>query len=310
MNYVPIRVSTLRGDQKIAFDVFIRINEKFIHYLKKGDSFEGGRLTRLREKKLKKMFIVPEDEKSYRSYLMQNIEMAYDKKSEKPLETRSQIVQGYQQSQAEELMERPEDSQLYQNTKDVSLKFAEFLKNEKAALGHILNIDNVDKNIAHHGVSVAALSVSLYHRLGLSDQKQLSLLTLGASLHDLEHTHSGLDVARPTKSMDEKDLKLFKSHPMEGARRLQSISHFDRSILNIIIEHEEFIDGKGFPQGLKESQMDPLSIIVGSANAMDRRLTFEGVPRREVGKQLMISAMGQRPLNHLQLLTEIVAEQK
>ena len=307
MNYVPIRVSTLRGDQKISFDVFIRINDKYIHYLKQGDSFEGVRLSRLREKKLKKMFIVPDHENQYRSYLMQNIDMAYDPKSQKPLETRAQIAQGYQQSQTEELMERPEDSKLYQSTKDVSLKFAEFLKNEKSALAHIMSIENVDKNLAHHGVNVAALSVSLYNRLGLSDNKQLTMLTLGATMHDFEHTHTHLNVARPVKDMSPEEQKIYTKHPLEGARRLATLSHFDKTILNIISEHEEYIDGKGFPQGLKESQLDPLSVIVGSANAMDRRLSFEGIPKKDVAKQIMITAMGQRPLQHLQLLSEIIA---
>ena len=52
MDYVSIRVSTLRGDQKIDFNAYIKINEKMVLYLRRGDSFEGERLLRLKEKKL------------------------------------------------------------------------------------------------------------------------------------------------------------------------------------------------------------------------------------------------------------------
>ena len=55
MTYVPIRVSVLRGDQKIGFDAFLEVNSKYILYLRKGDSFEGARLDRLKEKKVKKI---------------------------------------------------------------------------------------------------------------------------------------------------------------------------------------------------------------------------------------------------------------
>ena len=58
MDYTTIRVSTLRGDQKINFDAYLKIGEKMVLYVRQGDSFEGDRLKRLKEKKLKKMFIL------------------------------------------------------------------------------------------------------------------------------------------------------------------------------------------------------------------------------------------------------------
>ncbi len=39
MSHVPVRVSTLRGDQKVDFDAYIKINEKMVLYIRKGDSF-------------------------------------------------------------------------------------------------------------------------------------------------------------------------------------------------------------------------------------------------------------------------------
>ena len=55
-DFVPIRVSTLRGDLKINFDAYVKVNEKHILYLRKGDSFEGSRLKRLKDKKVRKMW--------------------------------------------------------------------------------------------------------------------------------------------------------------------------------------------------------------------------------------------------------------
>ena len=50
MEYVSIRTSTLRGDQRITFDVYVQVAGKQIHYLRQGDSFEGSRLARLKQK--------------------------------------------------------------------------------------------------------------------------------------------------------------------------------------------------------------------------------------------------------------------
>src|SRR6185312_2386616 len=304
--YVPIRVSTLRGDQKIDFDAYLKINEKFVHYVRKGDSFEGERLQRLKAKKLKKMFILPTDEEGYRQYLQKNIEMAYDKNSGKSLQTRSEIVQGNQQSQTEAVMENPENELVYNEAKDAAGKFVQFLSNEEAAVSHILNMNNVDQNIAHHGVTVSTLANALAKRLGLTDPKQMQLLTLGALLHDFEHFHSGLSVARPLKDFNAEELKIYKNHPMAGAQRVQDKKHFDQAILNIIAQHEEYMDGKGFPNGIPESKMAPLAVIVASCNALDRMITFEGVEKKSAVKQLMIMSVGKYPLQHIQLLGDIM----
>jgi len=310
MSHVPIRVSTLRGDQGIDFDVFVKINDKFILYCRKGDSFEGTRLTRLKEKKLKRMFILDSEENNYRQYLDRNIQMAFDQKSGKPLEIRTEIIQGAAQSKTEEVFENPDNVQGYQDAKDGALQFAEFLQKENQALGHILNMKNVDNNMAQHGVTVSSLAVSLAARLGVKESKQTQLLSLGALLHDFEHFHSGLIIARPLSQFSAEEQKVYREHPLAGARRLQEKKHFDQTVLNIISQHEEYIDGKGFPQGLTESKTDPLAVIVASANKVDRLLSFEGIPRADLGKTLMIKYTGCHPLEHLKHLSDIVNQFK
>jgi len=101
MPYTPIRTSVLRGDQKISFDVYVEINSKHILYLRKGDSFEGSRLLRLKDKKVKKMYITPESEQLYREYMEQNIDRAYGKNSTQNVEDRVQIAHGLQQAAVE-----------------------------------------------------------------------------------------------------------------------------------------------------------------------------------------------------------------
>lgn len=307
MDYVPIRVSTLRGDQKIDFDTYIKINDKYILYLRKGDSFEGIRLNRLKSKRLRKMYIIPEAEQSYRDYLKKNILMAYDRSSGKPIETRAEIIHGDQQSNAEAVMEHPADPELYNDTKTAAGRFVQFLNQEDpTALHKIMAIENVDQNVAHHGVTVATLAVSLARKLNVTDAKLLQLLSLGGLLHDIEHFHSGLEMARPLDSFSAEELKLYKTHPYQGAVRVQDKKHFDQTVINIIAQHEEYVDGKGFPQGLTESKMDPLAVIVSSANAMDRLMTFESLPKAQAVRQLMISGLGKHPLNHLQFLADIM----
>lgn len=306
MDYVSIRVSTLRGDQKINFDAYVKINDKMILYLRRGDSFEGMRLNRLKEKKLKKMFIQPTDESHYREYMQKNIEMAYDNKSGKDIQTRAEIIQGQQQSQAEEVFEHPEEAEAYLQAKDAAGKYIQFLLSNNDAVKTVLNISNTDQSVSHHGVSVATMSVAVAQKLGITDTKQIQLLALGATLHDFGHYDSALYPKKKISQMNSDELELYKSHAKEGSKKLQDKKHFDLQVIRIINEHEECIDGSGYPRGIQENQMDPLSVIVATCNALDRMITFDEFSRDEACKKLMVECVGKYPLTHIQKAIEVV----
>jgi HD-GYP domain-containing protein (c-di-GMP phosphodiesterase class II) len=306
MSFVPIRVSTLRGEQKINFDAYIKINDKHILYLRKGDSFEGLRLQRLKDKKLKKMFIADQDENLYRTYVDANIDMAFDSGSGKSIENRSAIVQGLQQSNAEAVMENPNDEVAYNQAREHSSKFVQFLTKEDQALGQILALENPDKNISQHGVTVASLATGVAQRLGTFDKKQVENLSFGALIHDLEHFYTPMDLSRPRESLTREERAYYESHPTAGAQRISEAKHIDPQIVKIMSQHEEYIDGSGFPVGLRESQTDPLAVIVSTANALDRLMSFQGLGKKEAVKTLTIKHLGCHPLQQIQILGDLI----
>lgn len=307
MSYTPIRISVLRGDQKINFDAYVPVGAKHILYCRKGDSFEGARLARLKEKKLKKMFIRVEDEQAYRDYMSHNIEKAYDSKSGATLENRSQIVQGLQQDAAEAVFENPEDQAAYQAAKEGSQKFIDFLMAEDKAFKNMLAIENTDQSLAHHGVTVAALAVEIAKATGYTDSKNLPMLALGGLLHDVGHFFSGQNVSRPLKDFTEPELALYKTHPMEGAKRIKDLKHIDLHVTQIMLQHEECVNGSGFPEKLLEAKINPLAVFVGSANVYDRLITFERVTPADAVKRLISPEfIGRYPLPHLNALKALV----
>lgn len=305
MSYISIRVSTLRGDQKIEFNTYVKINEKMVLYLRRGDSFEGDRLKRIRERKLRKMFILAEDENNYLNYMQKNIEMAYDNSSKKDVVGRAEIIQGAQQSNVEEVFENPENATAYNYAKVAAGKYVDFVTNNSQALSAIMNIENTDKNIAHHGVTVAALSIALAQKFGITDPKRTQLLTLGALLHDYGHHDSTLNVSQPLATMSPAEKLLWTQHPKLGATKVQDKKHFDQNVINIILQHEELVNGTG-PLGMLEKDQDPLAVFVSSANAMDRLISFENVPKSAAAKKMMLEQVGNHPLQHIQYLNEIL----
>lgn len=306
MDYVSIRVSTIRGDQVVDFNTYVQVDNKMILLTRKGDPFGGERLERLKSKKVRKMFIPAAEEEYYREYLAKTIEVAYQDTSV-ALQERAGIIHGAQQNQIDEFFEKPENEAVYNAAKESAGKFSSFLLSNAQALAAILKIENDEKSLAHHGVTVATLSLALAQKLGFTDVKKNQLLTLGALLHDYGHHDSPFNLCKPLKDFSEEEKAFWKKHPKSGAEKLADKRHFDPLVLNIIAQHEETINGTG-PYGLKEKDMDPMTIIVSSANALDRLISFENVPRLEAAKILTIEHVGKHPLNHIKILGDIIKQ--
>jgi putative nucleotidyltransferase with HDIG domain len=305
MDYISIRVSTLRGDQKIGFDTYVKINDKMILYLKQGDSFEGPRLQKLKDKKLRKMFILKDEETRYLDYLKVNIDSAYDLTTTKDINSRAEIIQGSQQSNVENIFDNPEDAESYNKAKEEAGKYVQFILTSSDSVGALMSIENTDQNIAHHGVSVSTLAVSLAKKLNITDEKKIQLMALGGLLHDYGHNLNPVDLGIPIKSFTPENYQIWKNHPKAGAISVQDKKHFDLNVLNIIMQHEEKSNGTG-PLGIIEKNQDPLATIVSSANTVDRLLTFEKVKKADIPKKMMMDYLGAHPLNHIQHLNEII----
>ena len=308
--YLPIRVTTLRGDLKIPFDVYVRIAGKYIHYCRAGESFEGLRLKRLRAKKLKTMYIREDDGPAYRKYLASSIDRAYDASNGQSIEVRAEVVQGFQQALAEEFMENPLDEVCYAHVRSSAERFCEFLEHEPMATAAVLNIDNLDQSVSHHGVTVATLAVAMALKTNLRNENgnPLHLLALGSMIHDVEHYLTEFDFHRPLIELSVIDTMLYRDHPLKGGHRLQGAKFIDQLVLKIITQHEEHGDGTGYPKGLREADLDPLVLIAGTANAYDRLVCFEGLKGREALKTLLIDKVGVFPLEHLRTLQEILKQ--
>lgn len=304
--YVPIRVSTLRGDAKIPFDVYIKVAGKQILYCRHGDSFEGVRLKRLREKKLKQMYIQKDHEIPYKQYLEANIDSAYDASSKKSLDLRCEIIQGFQQSIAEHLMEFPTDPFSYEHAKSSTQRFTEFLGRELFATKILLEQENIDGSIGHHGVNVATIGVGLAQHMGISKGQPHHLLALGCLIHDIDHSHTHFPVMGQLQNFTPDEMKQYKSHPLNGAARLNKSPFVDTLVLNIVLQHEEAGDGSGYPKGLRDKDMDPLVLAAIVANSYDRVVNFEGKQPKEALKYLLIDKMGAYPLPYLQGLQEFL----
>jgi len=123
-------------------------------------------------------------------------------------------------------------------------------------------IELENKYYKNHSLIVQTISVELAKSLFLSED-EIDTISLGSYLHDIGMIGDLLAVINKDK-FEEKDMNLIKKHPLIGGIVVEPICHL-YPIENIVKYHHERFDGRGYPFGLKESQipLDAQIVSVG-----------------------------------------------
>jgi HD-GYP domain-containing protein (c-di-GMP phosphodiesterase class II) len=305
--YQAIRIKSLSSEAATTFDTYIQVGSRYVLYCRNGDTFDGERLERLKQKSITELFILKIDIPAYERYIDRNAIAAYEHTPGMTIEQRAEKILKYNHGLIERFFRSPQEIDTYLELKNSSRRFIDFVCNEPQSLKALLDIPNADLNIPVHGVRVAAISTALAHSKNMVDNNRpVHLMVLGAFLHDLQFFESDFDYRRPLSALSKEDLKEYRKHPSDGAQKIQTIGHVDILVTQIIVQHEEHADGTGFPKGLHSDDMDPSVLLVGAANVYDRLVTFEAQTPKDALKNLLIDKMGAYELTLLQQLQSML----
>src|SRR5438552_12461972 len=128
-------------------------------------------------------------------------------------------------------------------------------------------LDLKDLNTGVHSTRLAEWGMRVGQELGL-EESELQNLEVAALLHDIGKMGIPDAILRKPGRLDADEYALMKKHPEYGWAVLRMLPGFERAALDILHHHENF-DGKGYPAGLKESEIPIVSRIVTVIDAFD-----------------------------------------
>lgn len=304
--FFPIPVYIISATKPLDYDLYVQLNAKHILYIRKGQIIGADRLDKLRLRKVQHMWVSAPDQEAFKVQSDKQLAASFDPKSKLTAKERSIIIHGVIGAAVEALFRGPQGMGLYREVNTQAKRLTEFISRDKNALSIIYAMSNSEKSVVTHGINVAAIAVAMANLLELNEAKDLYMLATGCMLHDVGHfadPTSGF--GKTNSSRSEKELTAFKEHSSIGVRFFQGLSHVDQHVLNIILEHEERIDGSGFPRGLTEMRMHSYPSIAATANIFDQLVSFEGETPINAAKRLVTENVGRLPLNHLNAIKEI-----
>ena len=132
-------------------------------------------------------------------------------------------------------------------------------------------VDAKDEYTCGHSDRVSYFCVKIGEAFGLAEQ-DLETLRVAGLFHDVGKMGITDDILFKSEKLTVKEYDEIKKHPTKGARILSVISMF-KNVVNIVKCHHERIDGKGYPDGLKDEQIPFLAKIVSVADAFDAMMS-------------------------------------
>ena len=98
-----------------------------------------------------------------------------------------------------------------------------------------------------HSSRVTVFAQAMARRIGL-DKERVSILRLGALLHDVGKLAVPSSVLLKRGPLTEAEIGQMRRHPAAGARMLETLGA-PQTILPVVLHHHERWDGAGYPTG-------------------------------------------------------------
>jgi HD-GYP domain-containing protein (c-di-GMP phosphodiesterase class II) len=108
-----------------------------------------------------------------------------------------------------------------------------------------------------HCLFVTGFAVAFAQHLGMRDEDQRRL-TRAALVHDVGKAFIPVQILDKPGKLSEEEMLEVRKHPRLGFEALVAQGSFPREMLDVVLHHHEFIDGTGYPDGLKGDEISDI----------------------------------------------------
>ncbi len=147
-----------------------------------------------------------------------------------------------------------------------------------------------DPYTAGHQRRVSQLACAIAREMQLTEER-IEGIRLAALVHDLGKIYVPAEILSKPGWLTEIEFGLIKSHPQLGHDILKTIE-FPWPIAEIVLQHQERLDGSGYPQGLSGNQILLEARIIGVADVVEA-MAFHRPYRPALGMEKAIEEISQ-----------------
>lgn len=270
--FQPIYLDSIRVDSVLDFDLYIRVDRKYVLYRSEDLPFTEATRQKLVENRVDRLYISSECKEKYQKYIEQNLgkiltdpQVKEDKKAGILYETSTNLVK--------DVLSNPTYGENIQRSKELVTNTVNYILSGREAFLNLLKITSFDYYTYTHSVNVSTFSVALAQQMGFTERKFLHELGIGALLHDIGKSKISDRILNKRSALNPIEFEIMKKHPKWGIELLTDTDDIPASAYYPILQHHERGDRSGYPTGLSLDEMHIYSRIVAIADSFDAMTT-------------------------------------
>jgi response regulator RpfG family c-di-GMP phosphodiesterase len=168
---------------------------------------------------------------------------------------------------------------------------------EKSAIDTLILLINVvearDRYTRGHSIRVGEYAAEISRRLGFNEESVKEILYAG-QLHDIGKIEVPDSILLKKGKLSHKEFEIMKRHPITSVRIVDHITYF-QPITGSFLHHHERYDGKGYPDGIGDDEIEIGARILAVADAFDAMTSdrpYRGAMTRDQAKRILQSERG------------------
>ncbi|QYK02822.1 HD-GYP domain-containing protein [Shewanella psychrotolerans] len=161
------------------------------------------------------------------------------------------------------------------DAKELISNITEQLINSENLVLHLMSDAKDSEGIYYHSLNVAVLSMMVAKELEWS-REEIEAVGIGALFHDTGKLKIPSQLMRKKTPLTTPEINFIKQHPAMGVELLKLADNFPEDALPIVRDHHEYLDGTGYPNGLKGDQITLPTQLVAAVNLYDQLCHPEG----------------------------------
>ncbi len=304
-DFLPIRLSTLTPDEVNAFDLYVENAGVFQLYRHQSVPLTFEDIANLREREQCSLYVHQSQKEEMHAHMIKKLpvflqdgSITTDAKLELLTETSVSIF--------ERVFSNPSSKEgLANSVKQCKNHTALALlagSNEK-----IISSGRPDTTSpVAHAINVGNLSILLGLRCGITDPTDLHCLATGAILHEVgKRIIDPNYYSRPESGYKITDARL-KSYPFVGSNLLQESEVVPVGALKPVLEHQERLDGTGYPKCLTAPEISREGRIVAICDYYDECLYNRSPRSRTTPYQVLLKMTGRGTQFDRRILVEFI----
>jgi len=302
--YKPISLDTLMPQSLPGVALFLANADNYVLYKAPGSQFTEKDKTRLIEHKVDELYVYSGELSNYNQYVESNLHN-YLQDTSLSIKKRQEILCNASVNYVNELFHTP-SNYIKQNI-DRCRHLISYILKEKLSTDMLL--DTLGGLVKHnsytyvHSVQVSSYSIALHSRMFKLNEDELIDVGVGSIFHDYGKIYIPVEILDKPDKLTPAEFSEVRKHCEYGYDLLKMLDIFSPISLDIVKNHHEKMNGKGYPDGLNGDNISKSSRIVAIADvysALTTNRAYRDALDKESALDIMFNEMqGSFDVNYL-----------